>query len=316
MASSFNSSPREYNENDFEDLDSNDFTDREYSDEDTEDASETDAAKQETQYTEIKEQMYQDKLAHLKKQLQQLEDGTLPEYLKRKKKIEQQHKERLKVADIFKEYEMEVIEREYIKEKKLAFKDFEEKKIDLKENLIADLEEKKRSIEMERSSLELSGGSTHFILSTSLDAIEIKQVTTRKLRRRPNDPIPIPEKRRKPSPAQLNLFLDEVEIMDDLRIINKVSGKPIGRKQVPPMAPVDLVSDVKIDDGRLYYDKRWFHRNQPVIVECRDTGKFSGVITAVGTQEIWIRKTSDSSKIKIYLSQLQKGKFVLRRKQT
>ena len=50
--------------------------------------------------------MYQDKLAHLKKQLQQLEDGTLPEYLKRKKKIEQQHKERLKVADIFKEYEV------------------------------------------------------------------------------------------------------------------------------------------------------------------------------------------------------------------
>ena len=50
--------------------------------------------------------MYQDKLAHLKKQLQQLEDGTLPEFLKRKKKIEQQYKERLKMADIFKEYEV------------------------------------------------------------------------------------------------------------------------------------------------------------------------------------------------------------------
>ena len=57
---------------------------------------------------------------------------------------------------------------------------------------------------------------------------------------------------------QLNLYLDEVEIMDDLRIINKVSGKPIGRKQVAPLPPVDLVSDCKIDDGRLYYDKRWF----------------------------------------------------------
>ena len=33
MASSFNSSPREYNDNEFDDLDSNDFTDREYSDE-------------------------------------------------------------------------------------------------------------------------------------------------------------------------------------------------------------------------------------------------------------------------------------------
>ena len=50
--------------------------------------------------------MYQDKLAHLKKQLQQLEDGILPEFLKRKKKIEQQYKERLKMADIFKDYEV------------------------------------------------------------------------------------------------------------------------------------------------------------------------------------------------------------------
>lgn len=50
--------------------------------------------------------MYQDKLAHLKKQLQQLEDGTLPEFLKRKKKIEQHYKERLKVAEVFREYEV------------------------------------------------------------------------------------------------------------------------------------------------------------------------------------------------------------------
>ena len=44
----------------------------------------------------------------------------------------------------------------------------QEKKIDLKENLILDLEEKRRGIEMERSSLELSGSNTHFILSASL----------------------------------------------------------------------------------------------------------------------------------------------------
>ena len=59
-----------------------------------------------THHTYYFHRMYQDKLAHLKKQLQQLEDGTLPEFLKRKKKIEQQYKERLKMADIFKEYEV------------------------------------------------------------------------------------------------------------------------------------------------------------------------------------------------------------------
>jgi len=305
-----------HSELDYDDLDSNDFTDKEYSDEDTEDASETDVAKQETQYTEIKEQMYQDKLAFLKKQLKQLEDGTLPEFLKKNKKIDQQYRERLKLMEVFKEYELEVIEREYKKDKKLTVKEFEEKKTDLKENLLIDLEEKKRSIELERSQLELTGGSCSFLLSTSLDTIDIKPASTRKLRRRPNEPVPIPEKRRKPSPTQINFYLDENEIMDDLRIINKVSGKPLSRKPITPIGPMDIIPDVKIDDGRLYYDKRWFHRNQPVFVECKEMGKFSGVITAIGTQEIWIRKTSDSSKIKIYLSQLSKGKFILRRKQT
>ena len=33
--------------------------------------------------------MYQDKLAHLKKQFQQLEDGVHPEYTRRLRKVEQ-----------------------------------------------------------------------------------------------------------------------------------------------------------------------------------------------------------------------------------
>lgn len=43
--------------------------------------------------------MYQDKLAQLKKQLQQLQEGTLPEYLRRLKRIEQHYKERLRLNE-------------------------------------------------------------------------------------------------------------------------------------------------------------------------------------------------------------------------
>jgi len=38
--------------------------------------------------------MYQDKLASLKKQLQQLNDGTHPEYNRKLKRLEMQYKER------------------------------------------------------------------------------------------------------------------------------------------------------------------------------------------------------------------------------
>lgn len=49
-----------------------------------------------------------------------------------------------------------------MKEKKAAAKEFEDKKIELKENLIAELEEKKKMIENEKLTMELTGGKVVF----------------------------------------------------------------------------------------------------------------------------------------------------------
>ena len=48
-------------------------------------------------------------------------------------------------------------------EKKAAAKEFEEKKIELRENLISDLEEKRKIIEAERHTMELTGDSMEVI---------------------------------------------------------------------------------------------------------------------------------------------------------
>ncbi|XP_062914480.1 sin3 histone deacetylase corepressor complex component SDS3-like [Mobula hypostoma] len=143
--------------NDEEDLDSIDEDERSIrgrdSDEDTEDARETDIAnKQDDEdYLEVKEQMYQEKLTSLKRQLQQLQEGTLQEYQKRMKKLDQQYKERIRNAELFLQLETDQVERNYIKEKKAAVKEFEDKKIEL--------EEKKKMIENERLTMELTGDS-------------------------------------------------------------------------------------------------------------------------------------------------------------
>lgn len=59
-----------------------------------------------------------------------------------------------------------------MKEKKAAAKEFEDKKIELKENLIAELEEKKKMIENEKLTMELTGGKEDkhlpLVLSTLL----------------------------------------------------------------------------------------------------------------------------------------------------
>uniref|UniRef100_A0A3Q4HA19 SDS3 homolog, SIN3A corepressor complex component n=1 Tax=Neolamprologus brichardi TaxID=32507 RepID=A0A3Q4HA19_NEOBR len=290
--------------NDEEELDSvDDDDDRSFrgrdSEEDTEDASETDLAKHdEDDYVEIKEQMYQDKLASLKRQLQQLQEGTLQEYQKRMKKLDQQYKERLRNT--------EQVERNYIKEKKAAVKEFDDKKVELKENLIAELEEKKKMIENEKLTMELTG-----------DSMEVKPIMTRKLRRRPNDPVPIPDKRRKP----LNYLLTDEQIMEDLRTLNKLKSpkrpvSPSSPEHVPsaPMESPTQRYEARIEDGKLYYDKRWYHKSQAIYLESKDNTKISCVISTVGTNEIWVRKTSDSTKMRIYLGQLQRGAFIIRRR--
>ncbi|XP_054467229.1 sin3 histone deacetylase corepressor complex component SDS3 isoform X3 [Anoplopoma fimbria] len=304
--------------NDEEELDSvEDDEDRSFrgrdSEEDTEDASETDLAKHdEDDYVEIKEQMYQDKLASLKRQLQQLQEGTLQEYQKRMKKLDQQYKERLRNADLFLQLEVstEQVERNYIKEKKAAVKEFDDKKVELKENLIAELEEKKKMIENEKLTMELTG-----------DSMEVKPIMTRKLRRRPNDPVPIPDKRRKPAPAQLNYLLTDDQIMEDLRTLNKLKSpkRPVSPSSPEhvPSAPMESPSqryEARIEEGKLYYDKRWYHKSQAIYLESKDNTKISCVISSVGTNEIWVRKTSDSTKMRIYLGQLQRGAFVIRRR--
>ncbi|KAF0034250.1 hypothetical protein F2P81_014316 [Scophthalmus maximus] len=234
--------------NDEEELDSvEDDDDRSFrgrdSEEDTEDASETDLAKHdEDDYVEIKEQMYQDKLASLKRQLQQLQEGTLQEYQKRMKKLDQQYKERLRNADLFLQLETEQVERNYIKEKKAAVKEFDDKKVELKENLIAELEEKKKMIENEKLTMELTGDD---------------------------------------------------QIMEDLRTLNKLKSpkRPVSPSSPEhvPSAPMDSPSqryEARIEEGKLYYDKRWYHKSQAIYLESKDNTKISCVISSVGTNEV------------------------------
>ncbi|XP_072098599.1 sin3 histone deacetylase corepressor complex component SDS3-like [Mobula birostris] len=292
--------------NDGEDLDSiNDGDERSIcgpdSDEDTEAASETDIAnKQDDEdYLEVKEQMYQEKLTSLKRQPQQLQEGTLQEYQKRMKNLDQEYKERIRNAELFLQLETEQVERNYIKEKKAAVKEFEDKKIEL--------EEKRKMIENERLTMELTG-----------DSMEVKPIMTRKLRRRPNDPVPITDKRQKPAPVQLNYLLTDEQIMEDLRTPNKLKSpkrpaslsSPEHLPGTPAESPAQRY-EARIEDGKLHCDKRWYHKGQAIYLEAKENAKIGCVISSAGTNEIWVRKTSDSTKMRIYLRQLHRGVFII-----
>ncbi|KFV79310.1 Sin3 histone deacetylase corepressor complex component SDS3, partial [Struthio camelus australis] len=247
--------------------------------------------------------MYQDKLASLKRQLQQLQEGTLQEYQKRMKKLDQQYKERIRNAELvftcIPAWMLEAIKK--------------------KSNLL-----------YERRKIILLVPSLQFRYFT--DSMEVKPIMTRKLRRRPNDPVPIPDKRRKPAPDILlqshwRAILLEASMLYVLlcggcmpvfkRCISSLFSASPSSPEHLPATPAESPAqrfEARIEDGKLYYDKRWYHKSQAIYLESKENTKISCVISSVGANEIWVRKTSDSTKMRIYLGQLQRGVFVIRRR--
>lgn len=268
--------------------------------------------------------VYQDKLSSLKKQLEDVTSGSHPELLRRHKQLERQYHERLRLNNYYRDYLIECVEKDYILEKNAAVKEYEEKKSDLKENLMADFEDKKKLIETERTSMEI------------IESGELRQTITRKLRRRPNDPVPVIEKRRKPGAGPVSglvLMLDEKEIEYDLKLIsrgkssigsnmrysqNSLSNSSMNSSMMMGYSNNhnDMhVVETRIEDGKLLYERRWFHRGQAVYVEGTEVSKFAANISAiVGTEVIMVKRASDNSKFRIYLHQLSSGKISIKRR--
>lgn len=129
---------------------------------------------------------------------------------------------------------LEVIEREFIRERRLAHKEFEDRSSELTDTLVTELNERKKAIELDNLNMELCMDLNHvYILSvlfiikkffSALESADQKPGMTRKLRRRPNDPVvPAPqEKRRKPPPiSNISYMLQEHEIEHDVKAIQE-----------------------------------------------------------------------------------------------
>jgi Sin3 histone deacetylase corepressor complex component SDS3 len=252
-----------------------------------------------------------------------VKSGTHPELLRRLKQLERQYHERLRLNNYYRDYMIECVEKDYILEKNSAVKEYEEKKADLKENLVADFEDKRKLIESERTSMEI------------IESGEMRTTITRKLRRRPNDPVPVAEKRRKPGSGPgsgLVLQLDDKEIEYDLKLISRgksimsnnssrysqnsslVSNNSMSNSLIMNYNDVNVV-ETRIEDGKLLYERRWFHRGQAVYIEGSEVSRFAANISAiVGTDVIMVKRANDGNKFRIYLHQLSSGKITIKRR--
>uniref|UniRef100_H2YWK3 Sin3 histone deacetylase corepressor complex component SDS3 n=1 Tax=Ciona savignyi TaxID=51511 RepID=H2YWK3_CIOSA len=259
--------------------------------EDTDDASETDRAKRE-EATEIKEQMYREKLAQIKQQVAQLHAENHPEFCRKHRKLEMIYKERQKQLQVYHCYLVNKVNHcsSFIVPMNKCF------------NGPLSQGDKKKQIEMERHTMELTGAFT--------SSMEAKAVT-RKLRRRANEPPPTQnEKRRKASPTQLNFLLNEEEIANDLKILNK---EKVIRDYDRDYQPDHPTQECRLENGRLYFEKRWYHTGQPIFVDYYREGRVAAIV-GITDREVCVRKVSDGSKIKIVTSQLNRGRCGIKRR--
>jgi Sin3 histone deacetylase corepressor complex component SDS3 len=197
--------------------------------------------------------------------------------------LQKDYENRVWMNRLWKTLETERVERDYSTETKAAQREFDEKKTELKDSLLAELEEKKRQIEHEYQSMDLSG-----------DPGEARPMQTRKnLRRLAKDPLPSSgsSKRQRTNSPALNFRLTEAEIAEDLKIITQgrpsvVVSRPSQTGYGGNLVVTDGECEVAIESGGLVYDGKRYLRGQPVQVESMEIGRVQAIIQSVGSKEV------------------------------
>uniref|UniRef100_A0A8C1FB73 BRMS1 like transcriptional repressor a n=1 Tax=Cyprinus carpio carpio TaxID=630221 RepID=A0A8C1FB73_CYPCA len=259
----------------------------------------------EKQFTDLKDQLYKERLSQIDAKLQEVMSGKSPEYLEPLANLQENMQIRTKVAGIYRELCLESVKNKYDCETQAALQHWESEKLLLFDTVQSELEEKIRRLEEDRHSIDI----TSELWNDELQSRKNKK----------KDPFS-PDKKKKPvvvSGPYIVYMLQDLDILEDWTAI---------RKAMATLGPHRVKTDVEIasfvigssksdkhqhnassEDGRLFYDGEWYSRGQAICIDKKDEYPTSAIITTVNHDEVWFKRV-DGSKSKLYISQLQKGK--------
>ncbi|XP_056623801.1 breast cancer metastasis-suppressor 1-like protein-A [Triplophysa dalaica] len=256
----------------------------------------------EKQFTDLKDQLYKERLNQVDAKLQEVMSGKAPEYLEPLATLQENMQIRTKVAGIYRELCLDSVKNKYSCETQAAFQHWESEKLLLFDTVQSELEEKIRRLEEDRHSIDI----TSEIWNDELQSRKNKK----------KDPFS-PDKKKKPvavSGPYIVYMLQDLDILEDWTTIRKAMAT-LG----PLRAKTDVASSksdkhqhsARSEDGRLFYDGDWFGRGQAICIDKKDEYPTSAVITTINQDEVWFKRV-DGSKSKLYISQLQKGKYTIK----
>uniref|UniRef100_A0A8C2CFD5 BRMS1 like transcriptional repressor a n=1 Tax=Cyprinus carpio TaxID=7962 RepID=A0A8C2CFD5_CYPCA len=259
----------------------------------------------EKQFTDLKDQLYKERLSQVDAKLQEVMSGKAPEYLEPLANLQENMQIRTKVAGIFRELCLESVKNKYDCETQAAFQHWESEKLLLFDTVQSELEEKIRRLEEDRHSIDI----TSELWNDELQSRKNKK----------KDPFS-PDKKKKPVVVFLTCarpyivyMLQDLDILEDWTAIRKAMAT-LGPHRVK--TDVSSKSDkhqhnARSEDGRLFYDGEWYSRGEAICIDKKDEYPTSAIITTINHDEVWFKRV-DGSKSKLYISQLQKGKYTIK----
>uniref|UniRef100_A0ABK0M6X7 BRMS1 like transcriptional repressor n=1 Tax=Rattus norvegicus TaxID=10116 RepID=A0ABK0M6X7_RAT len=246
----------------------------------------------EKQFTDLKDQLYKERLSQVDAKLQEVIAGKAPEYLEPLATLQENMQIRTKVAGIYRELCLESVKNKYECEIQASRQHCESEKLLLYDTVQSELEEDRHSID----------------ITSELWNDELQ---SRKKRKDPFSPD-----KKKPvvvSGPYIVYMLQDLDILEDWTTIRKAMAT-LGPHRVKTEPPVKLekhLHSARSEEGRLYYDGEWYIRGQTICIDKKDECPTSAVITTINHDEVWFKRP-DGSKSKLYISQLQKGKYSIK----
>uniref|UniRef100_A0AAY4D6W7 Breast cancer metastasis-suppressor 1-like protein-A n=1 Tax=Denticeps clupeoides TaxID=299321 RepID=A0AAY4D6W7_9TELE len=253
----------------------------------------------ERQFTDLKDQLYKERLNQVDLKLQEVMAGSAPEYLEPLANLQENMQIRTKVAGIYRELCLESVRNKYDCEMQAASQHWESEKLLLFDTVQSELEEKIRRLEEDRHSIDI----TSELWNDGLQSRKNKK----------KDPF-TPGKKKKPvvvTRPYIVYMLQDLDILEDWTAIRKVASLKRLLGFAGPQKPEKHHHVARSEDGRLFYDGKWYSRGQAISINRKDEYPTSAIITAVNHDEVWFKRL-DGSKSKLYISQLQKGKYSIK----
>ncbi|KAI4560282.1 hypothetical protein MJT46_012520 [Ovis ammon polii x Ovis aries] len=235
----------------------------------------------EKQFTDLKDQLYKERLSQVDAKLQEVIAGKAPEYLEPLATLQENMQIRTKVAGIYRELCLESVKNKYECEIQASRQHCESEKLLLYDTVQSELEEKIRRLEEDRHSIDITSELWN------------DELQSRKKRKDPFSPD-----KKKPVVVSDTLFqifrfkieiltakltltfqrpyivymLQDLDILEDWTTIRKAMAT-LGPHRVKTEPPVKLekhLHSARSEEGRLYYDGEWYIRGQTICIDKKD----------------------------------------------